>query len=69
MAQIFALDLFPLKRRPGFTRERDEFLRENHGVDPAILADSLGVIERFVIGYQRKLGLRKCVASGIRGPR
>jgi hypothetical protein len=40
------------------TKKRDEFLRENVGIDTAILADGLGVSERFIISYQRKLGVR-----------
>jgi hypothetical protein len=40
------------------TKSRDEFFRKNYGIDPAILADELGLTERFVISYQRKIGVR-----------
>lgn len=55
---IVAPGLYPEKRPRMYTRERDVFLRESKGVDPAILADALGLTERFVISYQRKLGIR-----------
>ncbi len=58
--------LWPRKRPPMYTPDRDAFLRENHGIDPAILADELGLSTRFVYCYQRKLGLRLCT-SHVRG--
>ncbi len=57
MSTIHAPD-FDEPRRKWRTKKRDEFLRENVGVDTAILADGLGVSERFIISYQRKLGVR-----------
>lgn len=42
---------------------RDDYLRENVGIDPAILADHFGLTERFIIQRLRKLGLRKCTHS------
>ncbi len=42
------------------TRVRAKFLREIVGIDPAILADELGLKEITVRTMQRKLGLRKC---------
>lgn len=66
--RVHAPDLFPLKtrRKTGFTPERDAYLRAHPNVDPAILADALGLTEGFVVMYQRKLGIRKCVPSGLR---
>jgi len=57
MSTIHAPDFYE-PRKKWRTKKRDEFLRENVGIDPAILADGLGVSERFVISYQRKLGVR-----------
>jgi hypothetical protein len=48
------------------TKKRDEFIGENVGIDPAILADGLGLSERFVISYQRKLGLRALTGNAPR---
>jgi hypothetical protein len=38
----------------------DTHLRENQQAGPAFFADGLGVSEKFVRMYQRKLGVRKC---------
>jgi hypothetical protein len=43
-----------------YTPARDAFLRENVGIDPAILADALGLRVISVYRYQRRLGLRTC---------
>ncbi len=43
-----------------YTKERDAFLHANPTIDPAILADALGLSIRFVYVYQRKLGIRMC---------
>ena len=59
-------ELYPRKRPKMYTLERDVFFRENVGIDPAILADQLGLSTRFVYVYQRKLGLRRC-ASHVKG--
>ncbi len=37
-----------------------QFIRDNHGVDPAMLAADLGIQEMTVRTIQRKLGLRGC---------
>jgi len=50
----------PVWKCHGRTPERDAYLRENYLVDPAILAADLGLTERFVIVYLRKIGLRTC---------
>jgi hypothetical protein len=54
---IYAPDLYEPKRI-WRTKIRDDFLRKYTGIDPAILADELGLTERFVISYQRKIGVR-----------
>jgi hypothetical protein len=62
MSTIHAPDFYE-PRKNWRTKKRDEFLRENVGIDPAILADGLGVSERFVISYQRKLGIRRLTGN------
>ena len=52
--------LWPRKRPPMYTAARDAFLRENIGIDPAILADAMNLHVRSVYRYQRRLGLRIC---------
>ncbi len=52
--------LYPRKRPRMYTAARDAFLRENPTVDPAILADALGLSTRYIYIYQRKLGIRLC---------
>lgn len=52
--------LYPRKRPAMYTLARDSFLRENHGIDPAILADALGLCVLSIHRYQRRLGLRIC---------
>jgi hypothetical protein len=37
-----------------------QFIRDNHGVDPAMLAADLNIQEMTVRTIQRKLGLRGC---------
>ncbi len=54
--------LWPRKRPRMYTPARDAFLRANPTIDPAILADELGLTIRFVHAYQRKLGLRLCTS-------
>jgi hypothetical protein len=58
-ARVFAPELFEPRRRYR-NPAREAFLRQNVGIDPAVLAMTLGVTERFVRMLQRKLGLRKC---------
>ena len=60
---VSAPDLYPRKRADRYTKARDEFLQANREIDPAILADQWGVTERFIIGYQRKLGIRKLTGN------
>lgn len=50
----------PFWKPRGRTPERDAYLRENHFVDPAILAADLGLKPRFIVVYMRKLKLRTC---------
>ena len=67
MTRIRAPELYDTKRRcNGFTPEREAILRAQAGIEPAILAMQLGLTERFVIMYQRKLGLRKCVPNYVK---
>jgi hypothetical protein len=68
MSTIFCPELFPTRRPSGRTQARDAYLRANAGIDPAILAAEMGLSEAFVVNYQIKLGLRKCVATGKRRP-
>jgi hypothetical protein len=59
-------DLYPLKRAKRYNLDRDRFLTENRSVSTAILAMDMGVTERFVIQYLRKLGLRPFTSHGKR---
>lgn len=61
LKNVHAPELYsPLWNPRGRTPERDAYLRENHFVDPAILAIDLGLTARFLVVYMRKLGLRTC---------
>lgn len=42
------------------------YLRENLGIDSALLAADLGLCTSHVEARQRRLGLRKCVPPGTR---
>jgi hypothetical protein len=56
--------------RPEYqTGELADYLRENTGVDPAILAADVGIGPGQVMAYQRKLGLRKISGTRPRRPR
>jgi len=58
--QVRAPELYtPVWKCHGRTPERDAYLRENHLIDPAILAADLGLTARFVVVYMRKIGLRQ----------
>ena len=57
MSTIHAPDFYEPKKK-WRTKKRDKFLRENVGIDPAILAYDLGASASFVMRYQRKLGVR-----------
>jgi hypothetical protein len=41
-------------------KTRDKYLKENHFIDVAILADKLNLSVRFIQMRMRHLGLRKC---------
>ncbi len=56
---VHAPDLVIPKLAPHIKR-LESYLRENVGVDPAIIADELGLQEFTVRTMQRKLGLRNC---------
>jgi len=60
MPKVRAPDLFPQRQRHP-NPQRDAYLRAHPLIDPAILADALGITERTVRHRQRKLGLRLCV--------
>ena len=64
MTKVYAPELYPRKRNKRYTAQRDQFLRENKGVDPTLLAAHLGLSERFIIHYQRKLGVRPLTGNG-----
>ena len=59
MPKVHAPELFEPKV-PRRYRVHEAYLRANHGVDPAFLADELGITEVSVRTAQRKLGLRGC---------
>lgn len=63
MSLVYSPDLFPRRRPKHYTAERDRFLLANPNVDTAILADHLGLAERFIITYQRKLGIRPLTSN------
>lgn len=60
--KILTPDLYR-KRSHLDNKKRDAYLREQAGIDPALLAHELGVSERFIIQRQRRLGVRKCTHS------
>jgi hypothetical protein len=50
--------------RPSYqTEELAAYLKENVGIDAAVLASGKGVHEHQIIAYQRKLGLRPITTS------
>lgn len=51
-------DLYPRRIHRNYAGY-DNYLRENQGIDAAILAFNLGLSERFVMYRLRKTGLRK----------
>jgi hypothetical protein len=57
MPTIHAPELYT-PRRKICVKKYDTHILDNKGICPAILADTMGVTERFVISRQRKLGLR-----------
>lgn len=50
----------PPKRDIYKNKIRDEYLKQNHFIDVAILADELGLSIQFIQMRMRRLGLRKC---------
>jgi hypothetical protein len=59
MTVVRAPELFEPNRPYLRNKKRNAYLRQNYGVDTAMLAADLGVTERFVRLLQRKLGLRR----------
>jgi hypothetical protein len=68
MSNVYCYDLYQPKRKVDVSKH-DEYLRNNLGICPAILADNLGVTERFVISRQRKLGVRPLTGNPKKGER
>lgn len=66
MPNITAPDLFQRKRNRKL-KEHDEYIRQNKGICPAILAADLDVTERFVVSRQRKLGVRPFTGNPRKG--
>ena len=58
MVVVIAPELYEPKLRYR-TKKRDNELRERADIDPAIIAEELGLTERYVLMYQRKLGMRE----------
>ena len=69
MTDVYAPELYPLRRPAMYTAERDKFLRDNPTVSLSILADKLGLSEGCIIRYQRKLGIRKLTGNPSRKKR
>lgn len=46
--------------------ETEIYLRENHFLDPAILALELGIPSHWIKAYQRRLGLRPLAGNGVK---
>lgn len=58
--KVHAPELYDYEKKSRYKNEkRDQFLRENHLVDSAILADALNRTEEFVRMLQRRAGLRQ----------
>jgi hypothetical protein len=56
--------------RPSYqTDELEDFLRENAGVEPALLAADTGVGRNHIRACQRRLGLRKITGNKPRKPK
>jgi hypothetical protein len=60
---VVAPELYPLKQSR-MVRKYGAAIREAAGVDPAMIADSLGIKPITVVTIQRKLGLRACRPPG-----
>ncbi len=51
------------------TAERDALLRAAQGVDPAMLAEDMGMSQHIVRAYQRRLGVREITGYKRKGER
>lgn len=60
--RIFTEGLFPKRIGRNYTAH-DEYIKSHVGVCPAIIAFNRNITERFVIGRQRRLGLRKLTGN------
>jgi len=65
-SKIVAPELYSRKKPAMYTPERDKFLRDHAGVDPMLLAEEMGVTERFVRQYQRKIGIRPFTGGWVK---
>ena len=63
MVKVHCPELFEPTKRGQDNKARNEFLRQNYGVDPLYLAQDLGLQVRTVMMLQRKLGLRPFLHS------
>jgi hypothetical protein len=63
--KVHAPDLFSPKKS-NLVRRYATAMEGTQGVDPAIVAEELGLQVRTVCKIQRKLGLRKCKAVNVR---
>ena len=66
MTDIYCHGLYPRRRPRNRTIEREAYLRENVGIDPAILAADLGIQTSWVLAWQRKLGIRPFSCNGAK---
>jgi hypothetical protein len=66
MVQVHAPELYE-PRQAYITPARKQYLLANRGVDPAMLAEDLGISEARVRLIQRKLRLRKCLNQKDKG--
>ena len=66
MARVYAPDLYPTKK-PAYAVKADPFLKQWPGIDPDILAYTLGISVHLVLARQRALGLRKCKYAARKG--
>jgi hypothetical protein len=57
---VYAPELYP-RKKSRLVKRHEAQMAGTLGVDPAIIADQLGLQVRTVCSIQRKLGLRQCV--------
>ena len=69
--EIYCHGLYPRRRPRNRTPECISYLRDNVGIDPAILAADLGIHINWVLAWQRQLGVRPfaCKAPNTRAMR